>query len=312
MKFNKSILVFGSSGQLCNQLFFFANLISFAKEHNYILINPSFYKYNHYFENISKDCWIRYPSKKSIIPNISCLQIILLFIFKLISYTGLIYTVKLRRINYLSTFLKNFGFNTTKENFSRLYLDPQNYSEEKFGKIKKSILASKLFLINGYLFKAENVHSHKEEIRTYFKIKDIYLNRSCQLIRSAREIGNILIGIHIRRRDYAQYRNGIYYYKDEVYINYALKVKSFFKQEVVFIICSDEKLNKSSFSELNCIISTNNSIIDLDILSNCNFIMGPPSTFSGWASFIKNIPLYHIKDKDSVNLKLEDFIIYNG
>ena len=42
---------------------------------------------------------------------------------------------------------------------------------------------------------------------------------------------------------------------------------------------------------------------DQIILQNCNLIVGPPSTFTMWASYISAIPLIQIYSEDNYNLE---------
>ena len=53
------------------------------------------------------------------------------------------------------------------------------------------------------------------------------------------------------------------------------------------------------FKELHCFnVENANAATDLYALSLCDRLMGPPSTFSRWASFVNHVPLYFIFDKN--------------
>jgi hypothetical protein len=39
--------------------------------------------------------------------------------------------------------------------------------------------------------------------------------------------------------------------------------------------------------------------VDLYSLARCDYVFGPPSTYSQWASFYGNKPLLHVFDRDS-------------
>ena len=43
-------------------------------------------------------------------------------------------------------------------------------------------------------------------------------------------------------------------------------------------------------------------------MSMCDYLIGPPSTFTSWASFIGNVPTYHIKNKYK-KIELSDFVL---
>jgi Glycosyl transferase family 11. len=101
---------------------------------------------------------------------------------------------------------------------------------------------------------------------------------------------SVIVGVHIRRGDYKEWLDGIYYFSDEAY---SRAMKDLEKQllekgeKVKFLICSNEKINLNSFSELDCfIIPESSSEKDLYALSKSDYIIGPPSSFSQWASFL--------------------------
>ena len=81
-----------------------------------------------------------------------------------------------------------------------------------------------------------------------------------------------------------------------------------------FIIFSnDDKLNisnySSSFKDVG--ISKNTVPTDHYLLSKCDYIIGPPSTFSLWASYMGETLYYHIlSDNDSMDLN--KFKVCNG
>ena len=73
------------------------------------------------------------------------------------------------------------------------------------------------------------------------------------------------------------------------------------------IIVSDDEISKN----LSCDLKSNGSWIeDQLILQSCDMLIGPPSTFTMWSSYIAKIPLIQI---DSIeNLKLQNQKICNG
>jgi hypothetical protein len=67
-----------------------------------------------------------------------------------------------------------------------------------------------------------------------------------------------------------------------------------------FIICTNEKNillpATQNFSVLN---EERHFVEDLYLLAKCDYIIGPPSTFSLWASFYGSKPLYMIRDLET-------------
>ena len=113
---------------------------------------------------------------------------------------------------------------------------------------------------------------------------------------------NCLIGIHIRRGDYKEWLCGKYYYSIDDYIKKMKELLSVFKNEKVkFLICSNEKLESESFKEagFNFAFGLDDTIKDLYSFAKCDYLIGPPSTYSAWASFYGNVPLFHLENLDN-------------
>ena len=112
----------------------------------------------------------------------------------------------------------------------------------------------------------------------------------------------ITVGIHIRRGDYKDYLGGRYFFSDDVYLNV---INDFRKQmdaegkRVRFLICSNDNITITDKSNDIFSIQGSNGITDLYALSCCDYIIGPPSSYSQWASFYGNVPLRFLLDTNS-------------
>jgi hypothetical protein len=79
-------------------------------------------------------------------------------------------------------------------------------------------------------------------------------------------------------------------------------------RKVAFFVCSDEPRQASEFTGLTVVIGAGPPVVDLYALTGCDYVLGPPSTFSQWASFYGNKPLYHLRDHD-VQIELDKFAV---
>ncbi len=105
-----------------------------------------------------------------------------------------------------------------------------------------------------------------------------------------------VVGVHIRRGDYRTWQNGKYFFADEVYQQYLLEMTSQLKQihkEPFFVIFSNEDI--SIKEQDNVVISRNEWFVDQFLMSQCDYLIGPPSTFSLWASYSGKVPYYHFE-----------------
>jgi len=120
------------------------------------------------------------------------------------------------------------------------------------------------------------------------------------VFKSVRAKFEIIIGVHIRYGDYKIWNEGKYYYSLGQYHLLMLNIKRIFlNRSITFFISSNEVIDLSVFKDCNCFnIPDSTSTKDLYGLGICNYIIGPPSTFSGWASYYGNTPLYFIENPE--------------
>ena len=120
-------------------------------------------------------------------------------------------------------------------------------------------------------------------------------------LRRYREKGYFIIGIHIRRGDYKTFEGGRYYFELEEYRAHMQALRELYHdRKVCFALSTNENIDRKMFDGLEiCDISNATAIHDLYMLSQCDRIVGPLSTFSRWASFYGRVPLCFI-DRDCV------------
>ncbi len=109
-----------------------------------------------------------------------------------------------------------------------------------------------------------------------------------------------LIGIHIRRGDYEWCAPNFFYAIDD-YIKKMKELASIFKNKnIKFLICSNEILEETLFmkSGLNFVFGLNEQIKDIYSFAKCDYLVGPPSTYTGWASFYGDVPLFYLENID--------------
>ena len=157
---------------------------------------------------------------------------------------------------------------------------------------------------------SKNHFKHSAEIKKIFT-PNLHVTQSVEAIfNEKRNTHQIICAVHLRFGDYKTFQGGKFYYKKQQYHQKMLEVKAIFpNQKVAFFISSNEKIDFSIFSECDCFtIPKSNATKDLYGLSLSDYIIGPPSTFSGWASYYKNTPLYFIED---INHKIKIDSFYN-
>ena len=142
----------------------------------------------------------------------------------------------------------------------------------------------------------------KKELQCIFRPKDAIMNKAEGLIEKMKQTSDIVVGVHIRRGDYATWNDGRFYYELEDYHQFMLRVKDLYQgQHVSFFISSNEDFELDIFTNCNCHRfgkEPSGAILDLYSLSVCDLIMGPVSSYSRWASFVGEVPLCFLETKD--------------
>ncbi|MGA9382203.1 MAG: alpha-1,2-fucosyltransferase [Phormidium sp.] len=284
------LVISAKFGQLGNRLFVFANFIALAREHNFIVLNPAFDEYAHYFETTAKDFLCCYPKLT-------------------ISIKG---NEKLRQKYYDFTrrMSKSRWFNTITITRER----PFSWKKFNLGQIQRR----KLNFFDGYLFRdgwfvedLELLRKYAEPIRYYFKPLKKYRDNVANLIENARRDTDILVGVHIRQGDYQNHQNGRYFFTTEEYLELMESVQKLFDgKRVKFLVCSNTHQDSNLFNRIDWIWGNNQIIEDMYAFAECDYIVGPYSTYSMWASFYGDKPYYMVREVNK-SIQMKDFVRFH-
>ncbi len=144
----------------------------------------------------------------------------------------------------------------------------------------------------------------KRELQQIFRPKDDITQKAERLIKKMKDSADIIIGIHIRRGDYATWNDGRFYFSLDEYHSFMIQLKEQFEdKQVAFFISSNEMFSLDIFKECKCFRFTNEpsaAILDLYTLSICDYIVGPISSYSRWASFIGEVPLLFLENHKQI------------
>lgn len=142
----------------------------------------------------------------------------------------------------------------------------------------------------------------KKTLQHIYRPKKEITDKADTLIARIRTNADIIIGVHIRRGDYATWNDGRFFYSLEEYHRFMLRVKECYaERRVAFFISSNEDFPSDIFHDCEChrfSCEPSAAILDLYTLSVCDRIIGPFSTFSRWASFIGEVPLCFLENKE--------------
>jgi hypothetical protein len=157
-------------------------------------------------------------------------------------------------------------------------------------------------IVGGWDFRAHDLtEKYQDHFAKKYSIDESLIdhNSVAKQIAEWKSDGQTVVGVHIRRGDYREFMDGRYYYSDFVYTN---KIREIAKLcaarggRARFVLFSNVPSSVCIGEELDCAVSRNDWHIDHWLMSQCDFLVGPPSTFTLWASYIGKTPYFHISD----------------
>ena len=139
---------------------------------------------------------------------------------------------------------------------------------------------------------------HRDKIVPIFRPVVKHRDAIARCIDAARNGADHLVGIHMRQADYQKFNGGKWFYPASVYRRIMVEIASQLQGHTRFLICTDGELDAAAFQDLDIVVGTGHPVDDNYELAQCDYLFGPPSTYSTWAAFYGNVPLIHIETAD--------------
>jgi hypothetical protein len=282
----KLFIIGRGSGRLANRLVLFANFVAHAEEHGHRLVNVTFHPYANLFETTRRDFYCRYPATTGrslfdavpgVAEKIRRLQL---------------FPKAVRYASKLNQAIPLFGKKvvTLREFHGRevTLLDDQW--------VEGRIAGARIVFAYDWRFRSPNaVQKHAAKIRAYFRPLSEIEKASREAIQQIRQKADVVIGVHVRQGDYRIWKKGKFLFETERYAAWMRSVETQFPgRRVAFLVSSDEPRSREEFGDLSVEIVEGTAVEALFALAECDFIFGPPSTFSQWASFYGDVPLLQL------------------
>lgn len=156
-----------------------------------------------------------------------------------------------------------------------------------------------IVLWNWYFRNDAGIVRHRDAICAYLRAKESHVQRAGKILRDARGRASVVVGVHVRRGDYKTAFRGLYYYSDPEYLEFMKNFELAIGKRVVFVMVSNEPLDIEYFhtGEVEVVDASGSAAEDIVTLSECDYIMGPPSTFSWWAAYYGDKPRMALSKK---------------
>lgn len=283
----KMLVIADKYGQLGNRLFTYSHTIACAAQGKYTVLNPCFFEYSSFFEGS-----LGFPCA---FPPSNNFQFRRAVDFILRNKAGVkLHDSLVKLMFYVISFSSRYSSILVNIDFDKHEFKGTELSEVIKRQPSNFIFA---FLAGWKIRDKENIVKYADIIRDYFKPVAPFFENVKTLIYEVRKASDIIVGVHIRHGDYETFNNGIYYYSMTEYINLMKQMKALFpSQRVKFLVSSNEDLSTEDFGCLDVRVANGHLIEDMYALAKCDYILGPPSTYSMWASFYGEVPLYSVKN----------------
>lgn len=276
----KTLYFLQTYGQMGNQLALMAHLLAFGIEYNYLIVYPHSDDLCKYLEVAkSKDSRIKFRRQSSDAKRMRIIHKVLELLF-------------LKRNGRL---------------FKYLVLNDWFIVDKDFDKINQP----DVMIVNDWKFRYfEGIVKHQEAIRKELAFTTASVQEAQQRWTSLQAAypQHTFIGVHVRRGDYAAWLDGIYFYDNDTYYKWLVQLSAQIEKSV-FIICSNEDINFKNENNLDIAYIKGSPAEDLFLLSCCNYIIGPPSTFSSWSAFLGDQELLFLRSRDE-DVRVEKFEKY--
>ena len=230
------------------------------------------------------------------------------------------FSYKYQYFKICHTSLTGFGWYLLAKYLAALRLLPTasfKYDDCDREALERKMLRHRHIVVSGWHARWYDLFlKYRDEITDLFTLDSQYTDPVKAKMQEAEQgsTGSIVrLGVHIRRGDYRIFHDGKYLYDDEVYQRHIRRFMMLHPGKAihVYIATNDPEVKESSYQEqcpgahVHCLGGS--SPEDLFMLSECDYLIGPPSTYSLVAAMYRDIPLYRMDETDEGMMTLESF-----
>ena len=159
---------------------------------------------------------------------------------------------------------------------------------------------SRGIFLRGWKFRLTGgLEPHREFLIRYFQPVSTVADGVNRALQQARQQGDIVLGIHVRRGDYREWLGGKYFFDHAQYAEWMRQAPACWPgRKISYLVCSNEPYPESWRGEFSVSSGPGDAIGDLYALAGCDALLAPPSSFALWASFIGKTPLHMVESAD--------------
>ena len=260
------IVTFYRFGRLGNRLFTFSNLIAFSELHRVPVLAPSFSEYRRNFPFFRDNPACAYGFGEVRPPGMTAARMV-----AAAAKVGLVPTVRFWEGRYV-------------------YFDREDAGDPRVA----AMLQAPRVLFEGWDFcSREAIRAFRGRICEVFTPDGRIMEAVSARMAPFGDRGDILVGVHVRWGDY---RGTSRFFDLSEYVARMKQIRALLSpSRVMFVVLSPEMVPPESLPENSVILRGGSPLEDMYSLAACGYIVGPPSTFSMWASYYGGVPLFVMK-----------------
>lgn len=232
------------------------------------------------------------------------------------------FSYKYQYFHICHTSLTGFGWYLFAKYMSAIGLLPTasfKYADCDHAALECKMLRHRHIVVSGWNVRFYDLFlKYRQEICDLFTLDSKYTEPVKEKMHKAETVqcamvNGLRLGVHIRRGDYAQWGDGKYYYADEVYAAHISRFAQMHPEAAVHVYLStnDAGVTVEKFQALCPQVHVHHlqgsAPEDLFMLSECDYLIGPPSTFSLVAAMYRDLPLYRMDTADETLMSHEGF-----
>lgn len=232
------------------------------------------------------------------------------------------FSYKYQYFHICHTSLTGFGWYLFAKYMSAIGLLPTasfKYADCDHAALECKMLRHRHIVVSGWNVRFYDLFlKYRQEICDLFTLDSKYTKPVKEKMHKAETVqcamvNGLRLGVHIRRGDYAQWGDGKYYYADEVYAAHINRFAQMHPEAAVHVYLStnDAGVTAEKFQTLCPQVHIHHlqgsAPEDLFMLSECDYLIGPPSTFSLVAAMYRDLPLYRMDTADETLMSHEGF-----
>ena len=280
-------------GDLGNRLYLFANFIAYAIEHDAIVLNPAFQPWRNIFAGTRPGALACYPPPPW--PH----------------FSGDLIGRWFQDMTWSGEAIARSSLSTRK--WASISIDGDECCNLDNPEFVQWALNKHVVFANGWKFlSSEYMRIHSHAIKGYFGRVTDKVSHSLSLFQTLRSDCTLVVGVMIRHGDYRNWEKGRYFFPTSTYIRWIHETKELFpNHKVGFLITGNDDIPPEGIEDIPNLFLSHRDPETRFLLSECDYIIAPVSTFAGWAAYVGKVPIF-ILSSEKATIRKEGFKrIYN-